>query len=71
MYVGDWAPFHLNTQNFTLSHIMFADDIVLIARIKPKNANTIVIVLNLFAQESSLKANLEESTILFSQNVSN
>ena len=48
---------------------MFADDIVLIAKADIKKAQTIINSLESFSKESSLKINMEKSTILFPRNV--
>lgn len=47
---GNWSPFKV-APGFTLSHVMFVDDIILIAKADVQNAQTIMRILNSFVDQ--------------------
>ena len=51
------------------THLFFADDLILFAKVEEKACKAISEVLNRFCEESRQKVSLEKSRIYFSPNV--
>ena len=65
-----WDPLKVACGGPAFSHLCYADDLVLFAKVDLKNRQSIKKVLESFCDLSSLKVNLSKSKILFSPNVS-
>ena len=65
-----WDPLKVACGGPAFSHLCYADDLVLFAKVDLKNSKSIKEVLESFCDLSSLKVNLSKSKILFSPNVS-
>lgn len=66
----NWEPISLNRGGPQLSHLMFADDIILLAKAHKGNSEAILSTLNNFCSNSGQKVNTMKSLILFSKNCS-
>lgn len=64
----DWIPFKLSRRGPFLSHLFFADDLVLFARATEANCDCITSILDEFCSISGQKVNLSKSRVLFSSN---
>ena len=67
--VGDWKPLKASHGNIGITHLFFADDLILFAKIEENTCEVISEVLNRFCKESDQKVSLEKSRIYFSPNV--
>lgn len=65
---GHWNPIHINSKAPRVSHLLFADDIILFARADYHNANLISSTLSEFSDLSGLRINFDKSRVLFSKN---
>lgn len=68
---GLWKPIKLSRHGPTISHLMFADDMVLFAEASTEQIQTVLQCLNKFCEGSGQKINLKKSHIHFSRNVDN
>ena len=66
---GDWVPLKASWENIGISHLFFADDLILFAKVEEKACEAISEVLNRFCEESGQKVSIEKSIIYFSPNV--
>ncbi|KAG7540165.1 Ribonuclease H domain [Arabidopsis thaliana x Arabidopsis arenosa] len=66
----EWKPISLSRGGPKLSHICFADDLILFAEASVKQIRVIRKVLERFCVASGQKVSLEKSKIFFSENVS-
>ena len=66
---GVWKPFKASRENVGISHLFFADDLILFAKINEEACEVILEVLRIFCNESGQKVSLEKSRIYFSPNV--
>uniref|UniRef100_A0A0V0HYM8 Putative ovule protein n=1 Tax=Solanum chacoense TaxID=4108 RepID=A0A0V0HYM8_SOLCH len=52
-----------------ISHLLFADDIILLAKADAENATTIIHIFNTLSNQSGQNINFNKSSIIFSANV--
>ncbi|GKV23692.1 hypothetical protein SLEP1_g33394 [Rubroshorea leprosula] len=64
-----WQPFKLSRGGVSLSHLFFADDLMLFAQASTAQLDIIMDCLNQFAKSSGLVLNLQKSKLFFSPNV--
>ena len=67
---GDWQPIRLARRGTPLTHLFFADDLLLLAEANIEQAGVINMVLNTFCQSSEAKVNKTKSQVFFSKNIS-
>lgn len=67
---GDWKPIRLSQGGPQLSHVCFADDLILFSEATVIQVRVIRKVLDNFCMASGQKVSLEKSKIFFSANVS-
>ena len=65
----DWKPIKLSRGGPALSHICFADDLILFAEASVSQVRVIRKVLENFCEASGQKVSLDKSVIFFSENV--
>ena len=66
---GNWNPIKASRDNIGISHLFFANDLMLFATTTEENSETIKEVLELFCTESGQKISTCKSRVYFSQNV--
>lgn len=66
---GVWKPLKASRKNIGISHLFFADDLMLFAKVDEESCEAILEVLNNFCEESGQKVSLEKSRVYFSPNV--
>lgn len=66
---GVWKPVWLNRGGPTMSHLAFADELILFVEASMNQVRIIQTILNLFCKSSGQKVNLDKSGIFFSKNV--
>ena len=64
-----WIPIKASKDNVAISHLFFADDLMLFAKVSKEGCEAIKDVLDVFCVESGQKISLEKSRIYFSPNV--
>lgn len=67
---GSWVPLKAFRGNLDISHLLFADDIILFKKVEVAKCEAMKEVLEKFCSESSKKISVEKSRIYFSANVS-
>ncbi|KAG7579199.1 hypothetical protein ISN45_Aa03g033600 [Arabidopsis thaliana x Arabidopsis arenosa] len=65
-----WKPIHLSRGGPPLSHVCFADDLILFAEASVTQIRVLQSILEKFCWASGQKVSLEKSKIFFSENVS-
>lgn len=65
-----WKPFDLINQNFNLSHLFFADDVLLFAKADEKTIHTIKTIITDFCNTSGMEINLDKSKLWLSTSIS-
>jgi hypothetical protein len=63
---GYWKPVRLSRNGPPLSHLFFADDVLLFAKATNSQAQNIATILTRFASYSGLKVNVAKSKVFFS-----
>ena len=66
---GLWKPIRLARGGTPLSHLFFADDLILLGEVSSMQAMVINDVLNIFCMSSGEKVNKSKTQVFFSQNV--
>ncbi|XP_039065453.1 uncharacterized protein LOC120210860 [Hibiscus syriacus] len=66
---GRWKPIRLCRNVHALSHLFFADDLVLLAEASIEQCNVIRGILELFYNSSGQKINMQKTTIYYLKNV--
>lgn len=64
---GDWAPLKAGKSGLRLSHLMFADDLLLFGEATNNQMNCMKETLNNFCSMSGQMVSLENTTILFAK----
>lgn len=67
--VKRWTPLKASRENVAVSHLFFADDLMLFSKANEKGSEAIKDVLDLFCEESGQMVNYEKSCIYFSPNI--
>lgn len=65
-----WSPIQLSRGGPKLSHLAFADDLMLFAEASLDQADIMKTILGLFCESSGQKVSMEKTRIFFSKNVS-
>lgn len=65
----DWTPLKASRQNLDISHLFFADNLMLFAKTNISGVESIKDVLSKFCKESGQVVSAEKSRIYFSPNV--
>lgn len=68
VHSGSWTPLKFGRGGPTVSHLMFTDDILLVAEASPSSVTTVLNIMDLFRMCSSQTINRMKSCVLFSQN---
>lgn len=66
----NWQHIRISNKGPLLSHLFFADDIILFSKITTKSSYAIIDVLNNFLECSGQKINFDKSKLFFSKNCS-
>lgn len=67
--MGQWIPLSITSRGPHLSHVCFADDIVLFVEASTAQLSSMMAILNSFCDASGEKVSLAKSKILVSKNV--
>lgn len=65
-FARNWDPIRIARNEPKISHLFFADDIILVAKANEKNCSTILDTLDDFCFHSGQKVNYEKSKVWFS-----
>ncbi|RYR24105.1 hypothetical protein Ahy_B02g057597 isoform A [Arachis hypogaea] len=65
---GFWSPFIFRKNGINLSHLMFADDLLLFAEATNEQIENITETMEAFCKVTNLKINTAKSSIVFSKN---
>lgn len=65
-----WSPLSISPNGFTVSHLFFADDLMLFAEAKTTELKEVLRCLEDFSNVSGLTINYDKSKIIFSPNLS-
>ncbi|XP_056690476.1 uncharacterized protein [Spinacia oleracea] len=63
-----WTPFKMGRRRVPVSHLLFADDILLVGEVSNDNTQTLLGILEDFCQLSGQSISVEKSRVLFSKN---
>jgi hypothetical protein len=66
---GKWKPMRAGRNGPYISHLMFADDLLLFGQADEENMTAVMNVLNKFCTMSGQQVNYDKSSIFFSRNV--
>lgn len=67
---GMWKPMRAERNGPLISHLMFADDLILITEANERQMECVLECLNKFSNLSSQKVSMQKTRIIFSRNVS-
>ena len=65
----DWQPFQISKKGIAISHLFFADDLILFAKADMEQAGVVKAILDDFCEVSGQRVNASKSRIFFSKNV--
>ncbi|XP_050222138.1 uncharacterized protein LOC126672232 [Mercurialis annua] len=68
---GSWRPLRLGRNNPPLSHLFFADDLMLFCEASLDQGRVVNQILQTFCKASGQRVNNEKTKVLFSSNISN
>jgi hypothetical protein len=71
VFQGDWDPICLSTNSPHISHLLFADDVLLFSKAKNSQLRFIRDLFDKFSQASGLKINLSKSIAFYSSGIPN
>lgn len=63
VYQGSWHPIRVSKNGPSISHLFFADDVLLFAKAKPSQARLVSNVLDKFCVASGLRVSFEKSRV--------
>lgn len=63
-----WTPFWVGKDKIPISHLMFADDLLIFGRVDKSTSTTLKRILNTFCDLSGQKINEDKSILIFSPN---
>jgi hypothetical protein len=66
---GEWKPMRAGRHGLVISHLMFADDLLIFGQATEEGMTTVMHVLNKFCNMSGQQVNYDKSSIFFSRNV--
>jgi hypothetical protein len=66
---GNWKPMRAGRNGPQISHLMFADDVILFGQATTENMEAVLEVLQTFCAMSGQRVNYDKSSIFFSRNV--
>lgn len=66
---GNWVPFRFPKNGPPVSHLLFADDVLLFTKARSSQARKVSSILEKFGQASGLKVNVNKSRAFFSAGV--
>jgi hypothetical protein len=66
---GSWKGIKTGRTGPTISHLMFADDLLLFGEANTKQMNCVMNILNTFCQLSGQSVSIEKTSIMYSNNV--
>lgn len=68
---GNWLPFKFPKNGPPVSHLLFADDVLLFTKARSSQARLVSNILKRFGEASGLKVNVSKSISFFSSGVPN
>jgi hypothetical protein len=66
IYQGTWDPIHISDNGIWLSHLLFADDVLLFTTAKNSQLRFIADLFDRFSRASGLKINLSKCRAFYS-----
>ncbi|RYR39566.1 hypothetical protein Ahy_A09g045127 isoform B [Arachis hypogaea] len=69
--LNNWKPFTIGRRGPKISHLLFADDLLIFAEATPTQLQNVIDTMNTFCNASGLKINQAKTSIVFTRNVSN
>ena len=66
---GDWKPIRITRGGISISHLLFADNVLLFTEAKPSQMRIIMGVLQEFEELSGLRVSVEKSKVMVSKGV--
>ena len=66
---GHWSPIHLSTNGPPISHLFFADGLILFGEASSMQVEAMISCMERFCSSSGLKVNRDKTKVCFSKNV--